>query len=80
MKDEPVADPGHLVGGGDFLGGWISRVIFYDMNYDAYFYRHPSEAKVSDYCFLLFIFLFTVHAQKLLDRFLLNFQELCILV
>ena len=32
------------------------------------------------YLFLFFIFLFTVRSQKLLDRFLPNFQESCILV
>ena len=46
-----MADPGHLVEGGDFLGGWISRVIFRTWIMMLILYRHPSEAKVSDYCF-----------------------------
>ena len=46
-----VADPGHLVRGGDFLGGWISWVIFRTWIMMLIFYRHPCVAKVSDYCF-----------------------------
>ena len=46
------------------------------------FYRHPCVATVADYVLLRFLkkILFTVHSQKLLDRFSPNFQELCILV
>ena len=36
---------------GRFLGGRISRVIFRTWIMMLILYRHPSEAKVSDYCF-----------------------------
>ena len=46
-----VADPGHLVGGGDFVGGWFSRVIFRTWIMMFIFYRHLCVATVSDYWF-----------------------------